>query len=149
MYLLFLLIATSLATACHPECHWVCNDPICTAICEPVCDQPICEICHNTSSLICLPTNRCITQCPSDMCEVDTCPQCETVCPPLCQGAPNCTILCEETECSWLCSLPRNCQRPTCSLMCEQPACEFSSATHSYTVIWSYLLALIGIVSIM
>ncbi len=135
MFLLFLLI--SFAFACHPQCRYTCDDPICNASCVPKCNPPICEIqCDTNSSYIqCYPPS-CHVRCPPDMCESDACPQCETVCdPPYCfdrqtyQRYEGCQNLCEATNCTWQCSKPTNCPKPICELMCEQPACRTSSAS--------------------
>lgn len=122
LFLAFLWLAV--AQTCHPECRWQCDDPVCYAACQPVCRSPVCEVCRNASGMECRPTGQCTTHCPDDLCEMDECPACETLCPPLCQGRPNCFVQCEPMECDWRCVLPSNCPRPECHLQCEQPACE-------------------------
>jgi hypothetical protein len=132
MWLLFsLLMMGALAQACHPECRYTCDDPVCPAACKPVCAAPVCSRCLNSTDtgLVCVSTGRCVVQCPLDMCEADACPQCETICPgTLCDDTPDCLVLCEETACAWRCEKPTNCPYPRCELACEAPACELSGA---------------------
>lgn len=133
---MWLFLSLAIAQACHPECTYQCDDPVCPASCVPVCLRPVCEVCVNSSSLICYPLDGCYVRCPADMCESDSCPQCETICSSnACLNIPNCTVLCEEVQCAWQCSKPTNCPYPTCLLQCEMPACPFSGATHSYTML--------------
>ena len=127
----FLIIFSSFSLlvvgACHPECRYACDDPMCLAICEPICEEPRCEF--NQS---CPYTPQCHVVCPQDMCESDTCPACETHCnPPPVEacGSP----LCEARNCDWKCRKPTEaeCPKPECQLTCEQPACEYTgSASH-------------------
>lgn len=117
----------SVVHACHPECRWACDDPVCVAQCEPVCEEPRCEInCGGTDVRCQVPA--CSVRCPAvDMCESDTCPQCETVCqPPIClplEAGAECAPLCEAPRCTWQCHKP-TCEPPRCELACERPACE-------------------------
>lgn len=121
--LLLALAAMAAAQACHPECRWQCDDPVCTAECAPVCAKPVCTtVCENE---VPCRAPACHVRCPNEQCEADSCPQCETVCePPHCSAAAgHCTVLCEETSCDWKCRKPSNCARPRCELQCEAPAC--------------------------
>lgn len=140
-----LLLFIAAALACHPECTWQCDDPVCAAECRPVCDEPVCEIqCEQGEQgelTRCAPP-RCVVRCPDDRCETDECPQCETVCePPRCSGSAVCTIHCEETSCGWACHKPRHCPKPHCELQCDEPCCQASSATRLGA---SLLLLLVG-----
>ncbi len=125
-----------------PLCTWQCDDPQCEAICDPVCEPPQCAIqcgplgpTPNCECEVKCEKPLCEIRCPDDGCEVDSCPQCETVCEPAhclatCQKidmngvdcslpTPSCSPLCEETQCSWKCHKPE-CQTPQCELQCEQ-----------------------------
>jgi len=125
MLLLIILSLFGLTVgACHPECRYACDDPVCPAICEPICEQPLC-IFNETCSY----SPQCSVVCPADMCESDACPACETHCNPSpieeC-GSP----LCEATNCYWKCRKPTEaeCPKPRCELSCEQPACEYTGS---------------------
>ena len=132
--LLLLALLPSIARACHPECRWACDDPVCTAVCEPVCDAPVCQVqCDNPADVSACRAPHCWVRCPEDMCENEHCPACETVCAPLdCSRNPEavCSALCEETRCAWWCEKPTDCAAPRCELHCERPACE---STHPPT----------------
>lgn len=111
--------------ACHPECRWQCDDPVCPAACEVTC------------------TDACSTGPCDDQectCESFTEPVVGECTPPLSQQCTICNIeqtgrrcekpngercTCEldcEQQCFWECQTP-NCRKPTCELQCEQPAC--------------------------
>jgi len=121
-------------TACHPQCRWQCDDPVCPAVCHPVCARPKCEMqCQQLECPKCTvhcEQPECSVRCPKEMCEKDSCPKCETVCAPAeCKTscvAPtaNCAPLCEETNCQWSCAKPTTCPRPKCELQCEKPKCD-------------------------
>jgi hypothetical protein len=147
MWILFI----SVAVACHPQCRYFCDDPVCNATCVPKCLPPACVIqCDTNSSSIKCYAPSCHVRCPPDMCESDACPSCETVCePPQCfdqqtyQKYDGCQNLCEATSCAWECSKPLNCPQPRCELMCEQPACRASSASIlSINLLFLFLLLL-------
>jgi hypothetical protein len=144
MFLLLLLLAG--ASACHPQCRWACDDPVCTAVCAPHCQPPRCQVqCDNNATLAidddglggnglyCSPPS-CTVRCPQDMCENEMCPQCETVCLPLACSPHHvaqqaqCQVLCEAPQCDWQCRKPaigeNGCHSPRCELQCERPACE-------------------------
>lgn len=138
--ILFLILALSAATAasCHPECRYACDDPVCPAICETVCEAPVCEF-----NQTCGYSPSCSVLCPQDMCESDTCPQCETHCSP--PPSETCgDILCEETVCSWRCRKPtvQECPKPICEIQCEQPACEYASAARVSVFLLGVVIAL-------
>lgn len=114
----------------HPECRWLCDDPISHAVCRPVCKKPACEIdCPPgpPDILNCEPP-ICEIRCPIDQVESDACPACETVCRPVsCYPYHHqCSPLCEATECFWECKKPLNPTKVQCELTCEMPACEIS-----------------------
>lgn len=128
MRLLLLFIACALA--CHPECRWACDDPVCNATTSVVCQPSVCMIvcteaddrlqCSNRTDLcsVRLPTE--------DACEMDECPRAETVCPSVsqvCRKPLGCQFLCEAPQCTWAVKKPSNCPRPRCELQCESPAC--------------------------
>lgn len=143
-----LLILVSLVHCCHPECRYQCDDPVCLAICHPVCGPTICERCLNTTEgLVCLPTTRCHVRCPTDMCESDSCPQCETICPDLCVGVPGCSILCQAVECAWQCEKPTQCPLPRCELQCEAPACQLLNGASHAAVTLAILLPFLLLVN--
>ena len=112
-------------TTCHPMCSWQCDDPQCRADCKAVPESPVC-ICTNLTV-----QPKCVVRCPVDMCEMQTCPACETVCEPneAC-GA----ILCEQTVAAWACRKPA-CTYPTSELMCEQPACPYVGSVDPWATI--------------
>jgi len=120
--------------ACHPQCRWQCDDPVCPAKCHPVCERPKCQIqCEETACAKCkvhCDKPQCNVRCPKDMCEKNDCPKCETVCSPAnCRTScvapePVCTPMCEETKCDWKCKKPTTCPKPKCELQCDKPACE-------------------------
>jgi hypothetical protein len=120
--------------ACHPQCRWQCDDPMCPAKCHPVCERPKCQIqCEETACAKCkvhCDKPQCNVRCPKDMCEKKDCPKCETVCSPAnCRTScvapePVCTPMCEETKCDWKCRKPTTCPKPKCELQCQKSACE-------------------------
>lgn len=127
MILLF-IFAVAVGAACHPECHWQCDDPVCFPICDIHCQPPVCEYqCMGNATCV-GHTPACSVQCPSDMCEADACPACETVCAPPPLVCNICSPLCEATNCTWDCRKPHTCQYPRCELQCEDPACKRASA---------------------
>jgi len=122
------------AGACHPECRWQCDDPMCPAKCHPVCERPKCQIqCEETACAKCkvhCDKPQCNVRCPKDLCESKNCPKCETVCSPAnCRTScvapePVCTPMCEETKCNWKCRKPTTCPKPKCELQCQKAACQ-------------------------
>jgi len=118
---------------CHPQCKWLCDDPVCPAKCHPVCAHPKCQMnCEPTGCASCevrCEEPVCNVRCPKEMCESKNCPSCETVCrPAVCRTTctapePKCTPLCEATKCAWKCQTPTQCPRPKCQLACEKPKC--------------------------
>lgn len=127
MILLLLLVLAARAETCHPECRDAHDDVVCLAVCWPVCAPPVCQRCVNTTLLgpQCRPAPRCWVRCPPGQCESESCPQCETVCRDQCGTTPGCTILCEETQCTWLCAPASTC--PRVPLVCDAPACQYSA----------------------
>lgn len=121
--LLFILLYRA-AAACHPECRWACDDPVCQAVCQPVCETPVCVLTNATHPSCSTFQPSCSVQCPANMCESDSCPQCETVCQPPSDLCNDGQLLCEATSCTWYCQKPTNCPYPRCELQCERPACE-------------------------
>jgi len=118
---IFLLLSIATGQGCHPQYH-----AQGTFQTFPASDAPRCQIQCAKRTITCQPP-VCRVRCPQDMCEQETCPQCETVCdPPVCEGAEPgaCQPLCEQTACSWVCQAPPSIYR----LTCEQPACLFSPA---------------------
>jgi len=127
--------ATELAVQaqCHPQCKWLCDDPVCPAKCHPVCARPKCQMdCQQSECAKCevhCEEPVCSVRCPKQMCELEGCPECETVCrPAVCRTTctapePNCSPLCEKTKCAWKCKTPTLCPKPKCQLTCEQPGC--------------------------
>jgi len=133
--LLSLLLALiGLSRACHPECRWQCDDPVCKAECRPVCKKPVCAIsCENEEDARRCTSPHCWTKCPTDQCESESCPACETQCSRsfFCPNSrATCQIVCEAPQCAWECTKPLNCLKPKCQLQCERPACE---ATDDFT----------------
>jgi len=132
---LLLLLSPHFARACHPECRWQSDDPVCTAVCEPKCQEPVCDVqCQVPEHASTCVKPQCWVRCPNDGCESEHCPACETVCNPYfycsAHGAV-CAPLCEETRCSWACRKPipgKECPLPRFELQCEHPACEYSGA---------------------
>jgi len=132
--LVLVYLALSLAATCHPECRWQCDDPVCPAQCHPICDRPKCQVqCEEPPCASCTvhcERPECSVRCPKDMCEKESCPQCETVCAPAAchtqciSPAPVCSPMCEEVNCNWKCAKPTLCPKPKCELACEKPACE-------------------------
>jgi len=134
-----LVSGTSVAASatCHPQCKWLCDDPVCPAKCHPVCARPKCQMnCEPTGCAACevrCEEPVCSVRCPKEMCESKNCPSCETVCrPAVCRTTctapePNCTPLCEKTKCAWKCKTPTLCPKPKCQLACEKPKCDTSS----------------------
>ena len=126
--MLLLLFLPLLALSAHPQCRYACDDPVCPAVCRHICEEPKCQI-QCPPNAYCNPPN-CRVRCPEDQAELDSCPQCETICdPPQCMPLnANCQPLCEATVCHWQCEKPRGCPKPQCELQCEKPACEYSSS---------------------
>lgn len=132
-----LAAAVSTKAQCHPQCKWLCDDPVCPAKCHPVCARPKCQMnCEPTGCAACevrCEEPVCSVRCPKEMCEASDCPSCETVCrPAVCRTTctapePNCTPLCEKTKCAWKCKTPTLCPKPKCQLTCEKPSCDEAS----------------------
>jgi len=141
LFLSSITIATVLgvttSATCHPQCKWLCDDPVCPAKCHPVCARPKCQMnCEPTGCAACevrCEEPVCSVRCPKEMCESKNCPSCETVCrPAVCRTTctapePNCTPLCEKTKCAWKCKTPTLCPKPKCQLACEKPKCDATS----------------------
>jgi hypothetical protein len=128
MFLYFVILIT-LTNACHPECAWQCNSPVCPAVCVPICQPPVCSVtCPENRP--CQITPQFYSSCPMDMCESDFCPECEILVRGLREFCPFCNGTCEEIECAWHCEKPE-CPYPRCELQCERPACEFIGPTTS------------------
>lgn len=127
-------VAQDEESKCHPECRWQCDDPVCPAICHPICERPKCEMkCDQTPCAECTvhcAKPKCSVRCPKDMCELESCPKCETICAPAechttCKAPePVCSPVCEDTKCEWKCKKPTTCPKPKCELQCEKPTCE-------------------------
>lgn len=130
-------VVSATKTQCHPQCKWLCDDPVCPAKCHPVCARPKCQMnCEPTGCAACevrCEEPVCSVRCPKEMCEAQDCPGCETVCrPAVCRTTctapePNCTPLCEKTKCAWKCKTPTLCPKPKCQLTCEKPSCDEAS----------------------
>jgi hypothetical protein len=150
--LLFLIVATTALgvtvntdATCHPQCKWLCDDPVCPAKCHPVCARPKCQMnCEPTGCAACevrCEEPVCSVRCPKEMCESKNCPSCETVCrPAVCRTTctapePNCTPLCEKTKCAWKCKTPTLCPKPKCQLACEKPKCDSASTFGSASLL--------------
>lgn len=132
--------------ACHPQCRYQCDDPICSAVCVPQCHTPVCQVCRNQSGTRqCQSTTSCSVSCAPDQCESDTCPACETTCPNLCNGLTNCEIQCEQMQCGWSCSKPRNCPKPRCVLECEQPACPSSGSMNHPSLMLGIMMTMMTV----
>lgn len=132
--------------ACHPECQWMCDNPICNPICTPVCQDPVCAVSCSSGSPDNCSTPRCEIVCPGDACEKDDCPTCETVCSQIsCPPGHECAPLCEPTNCAWSCIAPPPsiCPKPSCVLSCESPACMAVTSTStklSQNNLWMLLI---------
>lgn len=150
MILLLVFVWIAQGQSCHPECHWQCDDPVCAAVCEPICQPPVCEYQCMGNGTCPGHTPACSVNCPSDQCEVDMCPQCETICAPPPIACSICSPLCEQTNCTWRCRKPApgSCQYPRCELQCELPACVYSAAAPAFSgnaVVWLLLSAIVVI----
>lgn len=103
-------------TQCHPQCSWMCDDPVCNAECKAV-TTPLCE-CSDANY-----TPDCHLECAPDACESIACPPCQTICDPSsCPG----TISCQEAISKWACRKPSNCPAPKCELQCQAPTCSYT-----------------------
>lgn len=138
MYYLYLISAFcfSISIACHPECSYMCDDPVCPAECYAKGYAPKCSLsCNNSYIPIQGQCNyKCTTVVNStNSCETDSCPMAEIICTNLfCTNLPHgilCNILCEAPTAGWVCNKPKNCRKPICELQCEKPACEYSNVT--------------------
>jgi len=140
--LAFAMVRSVLGESCHPQCKWLCDDPVCPAQCHPVCARPNCQMdCKPSECAKCevhCEDPVCSVRCPKEMCEMaseggDGCPKCQTVCrPAVCRTTctapePNCSPLCEPTQCAWKCRTPTLCPKPKCQLTCEKPGCNDGS----------------------
>jgi hypothetical protein len=127
--LAWLLLLSQIAWACHPECTWQCDDPVCPAVCGFVCQPRVCSIvCPYRRP--CPIEPRFFNHCPPDQCESDECPACEILVEGLAEFCPFCNGTCEELECAWQCRKP-DCPYPKCILQCEEPACQYQPPTPS------------------
>lgn len=143
MLLLFLCVSCAAAVIVprqahkrsgHPECRWMCDDPICELTTRPRCAPPVCEIqCSVGSAAQCSPP-RCETRCPYDQLPMDSCPTCETVCQPLvCPPSNVCNVLCEAPSCSWEPEQFCLARYPRCELQCEMVTCMYTPPPSSAT----------------
>jgi hypothetical protein len=133
-YLIYYCTTTiTCCSACHPQCTYLCDSPVCQATCVAIVSPPTCTtFCLNNFT----PSPPCEYHCSnvltSDVCALDQCPVSEIQCSQLdCGILPNnvsCQIQCEPPQSGWKCSKPKNCPKPICELQCEQPTCLFSSA---------------------
>lgn len=131
-----LLIFVTFSDACHPQCSYACDDPVCPAECHAQSSKPKCTVsCNNSFVPI---QGQCNFKCSNvvnitNVCESDSCPLVETLCTQLiCIDLPRtvtCTVLCEAPTAGWVCNKPKNCRQPICELQCEKPACEYSNGT--------------------
>jgi len=119
---------TSNAYACHPECRWQCDNPVCPALCQVTCKKNPCSssTCTDQSCRCASSTDPVITQCEGPLtgnCATCTVGQsglnCRTAGGYNCQ----CETQCTTESCSWTCQTPISCPKPTCHLECESPAC--------------------------
>ena len=154
-----LALAALEARASVPQCRWACDDPVCSAECQAVCAAPNCT--YECEPALPAPTCRapkCRMLCPSaaNSSVSESCPVCDTVCPPLvCSPAAataTCQILCAAPDCHWYCAkpaVPAHCLAPRCTLQCEQPACAGpaplkagtrTTGTGSYSTLLLFLL---------
>jgi len=115
-----LLVLFSVGDSCHPQCRYLCDDPVFNATCTPVCVEPDC-IYYPT----CDYSPVCTVRCPEDMCESDSCPACETVCEPSNHIECN-LIVCAPPNCTWSCVKPANPPPIHCEVQCERSACEYT-----------------------
>lgn len=130
--MILLLFFVVVSFACHPQCRYLCDDPVCEADCKVFCREPNCIYqCVGfppTENPCPGQTPKCETFCnvTQDTCESDSCPMCTTICEePTCQrDGYFCGIVCPPPDCAWKCFLPTNCREPICQLQCDQPACE-------------------------
>merc|ERR1719329_2041210 len=113
---LVVLVAAAMASTCHPQCKWLCDDPVCPAKCHPVCARPKCQMdCKPSECAKCevhCEEPVCSVRCPKEMCEMEDCPACETVCRP--------------AVCRTTCTAPEPSPKPKCQLTCEKPSCDES-----------------------
>lgn len=138
--LFILLLSIAYATGCHPQCRWLCDDPVCHAVCKPICAPPVCQF-----NQTCPYSPSCSVRCPADQCENDQCPACETLCAP--PPALECgEIECEAVECAWQCNKPIYCPYPRCELQCEHPACEYSAGNALRAGVFGMLVVLCALV---
>jgi len=131
--------------ACHPECRYLCDDPVCYPTCVAKVEPPRCTV--NCNSCFIPEPGQCNFHCNSvslsngDFCEADSCPIAETLCSELvCSNLPNgvtCSVLCEAPVSGWHCVEPTHCKKPICKLQCEKPACEFAGQSK---ILWSLIL---------
>ena len=117
--------------ACHPECRYQCDDPVCPAKCQAICSQPNCNILYKVGdgnfTVLDGFSPNCNCQCTNDGCEADQCPQCEALCEEFtsCPEGAICEIQCLPIQANWYCEKPTNCPKPICELSCESPACAY------------------------
>ena len=120
---------------CHPECTWLCSEPVCIAECKYVTEPPVC-ICEDPS----VPPN-CRIECAEDQCETESCPNCEIFCNEEC-GSANCLPLIS----TWACRKP-DCPYPVCELNCEMPSCPYEGPDpwekESEPVQWWFILVVL------
>lgn len=132
MILLYAFIHfTVVAMACHPQCRYQCDDPVCSAVCQPVCATPNCEIVYKVGdgNYTTLPnySPTCTCSCANDGCEADQCPQCQALCEEFtsCPEGAICEIHCLPIQAYWYCQKPKDCPLPSCQSFCEQPSCQY------------------------
>lgn len=133
---IILFVSLQTACGCHPQCRWMCDDPVCDAICEPLCEAPSCNASIHfqaNDSIVQLPQNalQCEIRCSSidNQCPSDSCPYCAIHCSFVngsCPAGGICHGSCFVPRCEWQCMKPTNCTKPRCELSCERPACESS-----------------------
>lgn len=157
MIIFFVLLVLVIPTWAQPTCQWQCDDPQgCLASCKAVCKPPVCSwTCPGgRPSSSCGRPPSCFVTCPDPVGNdtLEMCPTCTTKCEStkcVLAGGISCPISCEETQCSWACTKPDNCQEPTCELQCNTPACACDGVNYTCFGMKGQTLSLLTLISCM
>lgn len=153
MIIILILILLVIPTWTQPTCQWECDEPTCFASCKASCKTPACNwnCPGGIPSASCGRPPSCFVSCPDPVANdtLQSCPACETKCEHVTctlAGGIVCPIACQETECSWSCKKPDDCQSPTCELQCNAPACVCDGVNYPCSGMKGQLLSLVTII---
>lgn len=113
---------------CHPECRWLCDDPLCNAEIAVECPATACGTpsCTQEDCTCDVWPTPAIESCADAHSKEPTCTLALTGqnCHSPSGAACSCKADCPTVTCTRSAPLDERCTRPRCELQCERPACE-------------------------